>query len=82
MSCDGLLFKFLSGVLPRLKTPYLASICTGLFASLLACIFKLDELVDMVNFFSRYATNIMQNGSIVTLGIMDLFLTYWLMLFG
>ncbi len=32
MANDGVIFKFLGNVLPKFKTPYIASICTGLFA--------------------------------------------------
>ena len=32
MASDGLLFDFLSKLLPKFHTPYLASIVTGLFA--------------------------------------------------
>ncbi len=48
MADDGLIFKFLAKILPRLKTPFVASIVTGLFAAILACIFNLEELVEMV----------------------------------
>ena len=48
MADDGLIFKFLAKLLPKLKTPFIASIVTGLFAALLACIFDLEELVEMV----------------------------------
>ena len=48
MACDGLIFKFFSRLLPRFKTPFVASVTTGLFAGALACIFDLQELVEMV----------------------------------
>jgi amino acid transporter len=48
MADDGLIFKFFAKVLPKLKTPYVASIVTGLFAAILASIFDLEELVEMV----------------------------------
>jgi amino acid transporter len=49
MADDGLIFNFLSKVLPKLKTPYVASIVTGLFAAILASIFDLEELVEMLS---------------------------------
>jgi amino acid transporter len=49
MADDGLIFKFLSKLLPKLKTPYVASIVTGFFAAILASIFDLDELVEMLS---------------------------------
>ncbi len=48
MADDGLIFKFFAMVLPKLKTPYVASIVTGLFAAILASVFNLEELVEMV----------------------------------
>jgi len=49
MSNDGLIFKCLSRLLPRFKTPFIASLSTGLFAGVLACIFDLQELVEMMS---------------------------------
>jgi len=49
MSEDGLLFRFLSKVLPKLKTPYIASLCTGFLAGVLACIFNLERLVELLS---------------------------------
>jgi amino acid transporter len=49
MAEDGLIFKFLSKLLPKLKTPYVASIITGLLAAILASIFDLEELVEMLS---------------------------------
>jgi amino acid transporter len=49
MASDGVIFKFLGKVLPKLKTPYVASIVAGLFAAILGSIFDLDELVEMLS---------------------------------
>ena len=49
MADDGLIFKFFALLLPKLKTPYVASIVTGLFAAILASIFDLEELVEMLS---------------------------------
>lgn len=49
MASDGLLFKFLSGLLPVFKTPFVASIVAGLLTALLACILNLEELIEMLN---------------------------------
>ena len=49
MASDGLIFKWLARLLPRFKTPFVASISTGLFAGALACIFDLQELVEMMS---------------------------------
>jgi cationic amino acid transporter 3 len=47
MADDGLLFKFMASLLPSFKTPFVASIVTGLLTALLACILNLEELVEM-----------------------------------
>jgi len=49
MASDGLIFKFLAKLTPRFKTPFVASIITGLFSATLATIFDLNELVDMLS---------------------------------
>jgi solute carrier family 7 (cationic amino acid transporter), member 3 len=49
MANDGLIFSFLSKLLPILKTPFIASIVTGLLTAVLACFLNLDELVEMLN---------------------------------
>jgi amino acid transporter len=49
MASDGLIFSILSKVLPKLKTPFLASIVAGLIAAVLATIFDLNELVEMLS---------------------------------
>ena len=49
MASDGLIFKFLASIMPKLKTPFVASITAGLISGLLASIFNLEELVDMMS---------------------------------
>ena len=45
MSSDGLLFSFLSHIFPPTGTPLIATIITGLFASILALIVSLRDLI-------------------------------------
>ena len=45
MSSDGLLFNFLSHIFPPTGTPLIATIITGLFASILALIVSLRDLI-------------------------------------
>jgi len=45
---DGMLFRVLSNINARTSTPILSTAVSGLLAALLACIFDLDSLVDMV----------------------------------
>lgn len=49
MGKDGILFKRLSSVHPYTQTPLLATIVSGIFASIMALLFNLDQLVDMMS---------------------------------
>eukprot|EP00099_Drosophila_melanogaster_P022054 NP_649428.1 slimfast, isoform C [Drosophila melanogaster] len=49
MGKDGILFKRLSTVNSYTKTPLLATIVSGIFASIMAMLFNLDQLVDMMS---------------------------------
>ncbi|XP_022229697.2 cationic amino acid transporter 3 [Drosophila obscura] len=49
MGNDGILFKRLSKVHPYTKTPLIATVVSGLFASVMAMLFNLDQLVDMMS---------------------------------
>ena len=49
MAQDGLIFKFVGYVVPKLKTPIWACIATGLFAGILSLIFDINQLVEMMS---------------------------------
>ncbi|NXU47154.1 CTR3 protein, partial [Turnix velox] len=49
MAEDGLLFKFLSSINSRTKTPLWATITSGILAALLALLLDLKELVDLMS---------------------------------
>jgi amino acid transporter len=49
IASDGLIYKFLAKIQPRLQTPLLATILSGFFAAFMAMIFDLDELVNMMS---------------------------------
>uniref|UniRef100_A0A1I8GSB8 AA_permease_C domain-containing protein n=2 Tax=Macrostomum lignano TaxID=282301 RepID=A0A1I8GSB8_9PLAT len=49
MASDGLLFRFLASVNRRLSTPLVATLITGLLSAVMACLFELKELVDMMS---------------------------------
>ncbi|KAK3600261.1 hypothetical protein CHS0354_039728 [Potamilus streckersoni] len=49
IASDGLIFRFLSKVNERLKTPFIATVLSGIFAGVMAMLFDLSELVDMMS---------------------------------
>ncbi len=49
MAKDGVIFKCFSNVWPKFGTPYAATIFTGIIAALLAALFDLDQLADMLS---------------------------------
>lgn len=51
MSSDGLIFKFFSYLLPKLKTPYLGSIISGLIAGIIIIIISFLTPSKIINFY-------------------------------
>ncbi|KAK7073298.1 High affinity cationic amino acid transporter 1, partial [Halocaridina rubra] len=49
MAEDGILFRFLSRIHKRFKTPAIATMLSGLLAGLMAMFFNLESLVDMMS---------------------------------
>lgn len=49
MASDGVLFKFLSKVHPRFQTPLIATLIAGTFGGIMAAIFNLDDLINMMS---------------------------------
>ncbi|XP_068083130.1 cationic amino acid transporter 2 isoform X2 [Anabrus simplex] len=49
MATDGLIFRFLARIHPRSQTPIIATLLSGLLAAIMATIFDLDQLIDMMS---------------------------------
>lgn len=49
MANDGILYSFMKRIHPRFHTPLVATVFSGLFAALMAMIFDLDQLIDMMS---------------------------------
>ncbi|CAG7690013.1 unnamed protein product [Allacma fusca] len=49
MASDGLLFAFLAKVHPRFQTPLVATFIGGIFGGLMAALFDLEALIDMMS---------------------------------
>jgi APA family basic amino acid/polyamine antiporter len=49
MADDGLLPKAMSRCHPRFKTPHVSTVITGVFAALIAAVFPLDILADLIS---------------------------------
>jgi solute carrier family 7 (cationic amino acid transporter), member 3 len=49
MSNDGVLFRFMSRVHPKTKTPVVATLLSGFFSAVMAALFSLQQLVDMLS---------------------------------
>lgn len=55
MASDGLIFRFFSKVLPKIKTPALAIVITGTLTAILTTIFDLEHLVEMTSIGTLFA---------------------------
>ncbi|XP_019729109.1 high affinity cationic amino acid transporter 1 isoform X1 [Hippocampus comes] len=49
MADDGLLFKFMAKISPRSKTPLTATLTSGIVAAIMAFLFDLKDLVDLMS---------------------------------
>jgi len=65
MSRDGLLPKTFSHVHKRFRTPYKATILTGIFVAVFAAVASIDEMVDLTNIGTLFAFILVCSGIIV-----------------
>ncbi|KAG8276441.1 hypothetical protein J6590_065181 [Homalodisca vitripennis] len=65
MSKDGLLFKFLSRVHPRFKTPFVATILSGILIGTMAFMFSLKDLFDLMSMTSLVGYNLVSISALV-----------------
>ncbi len=65
MSRDGLLPKTFSKVHKRFRTPYVATILTGVFVATFAAVASIDEMVDLTNIGTLFAFILVCSGIIV-----------------
>jgi solute carrier family 7 (cationic amino acid transporter), member 3 len=49
MAADGVLFRFMSRVNPKTRTPVVATMLSGFFSAIMAAVFSLHQLVDMLS---------------------------------
>ncbi|XP_060062458.1 high affinity cationic amino acid transporter 1-like [Ylistrum balloti] len=49
MASDGIVFRWLANINDRFKTPLIATVISGIFAGVMAMMFDLSELVDMMS---------------------------------
>ncbi|XP_046468574.1 cationic amino acid transporter 2 isoform X1 [Neodiprion pinetum] len=58
MASDGLIFKWMGKIDSRFQTPLAGTLCTGLLTGILAAIFELKQLVDMMSIGTLLAYSI------------------------
>ncbi|KAK7093646.1 hypothetical protein V1264_007353 [Littorina saxatilis] len=49
MGSDGLIFRCMANISPRFKTPFIGTVTSGVFAGVLAMIFNMKELIEMMS---------------------------------
>lgn len=49
IATDGLIYRFLAKIHPRLKTPLIATLLSGFLAACMAAVFDLNQLVNMMS---------------------------------
>ncbi|XP_046966105.1 cationic amino acid transporter 3 [Vanessa cardui] len=65
MGTDGVLFRPLSMIDARTKTPLLATLLSGLFAAVMSAIFNLNQLIDMMSIGTLLAYTIVATSVLI-----------------
>ncbi|CAH2096574.1 unnamed protein product [Euphydryas editha] len=65
MGSDGVLFRPLCAINARTKTPLLATLLSGLFSAIMAAIFNLNQLIDMMSIGTLLAYTIVATSVLI-----------------
>ncbi|KAI5639111.1 amino acid permease domain-containing protein [Phthorimaea operculella] len=65
MGTDGVLFRQLSNVNKKTMTPILATVCSGLLSAIMAAIFNLEQLIDMMSIGTLLAYTIVATSVLI-----------------
>ncbi|XP_023946639.1 cationic amino acid transporter 3 [Bicyclus anynana] len=65
MGSDGVLFRSLATINPKTKTPLLATVLSGLFSAVMASIFNLNQLIDMMSIGTLLAYTIVATSVLI-----------------
>lgn len=65
MACDGVLFRPLAAIHPKTKTPLLATAISGFLSAIMAAMFNLKQLIDMVSIGTLLAYTIVATSVLI-----------------
>ncbi|KAA0194681.1 High-affinity cationic amino acid transporter 1 [Fasciolopsis buskii] len=68
MASDGLIFRFFGRINKRFKTPLFGTVISGVFAGILAAVFSLKDLVDMMSIGTLFAYSLVAASVLILRG--------------